>query len=156
MTLKQLNLVDPNIPGQDIDPNIPGHDIDPSIPGHDIDPNIPGHGPQTGRCVPTKDGNLTVCEIYSWCPVEDDHLLLGTDKPLISGSEHHTVLIKNSIKFSYFGEQFHRNNMPDNICVFNFTDQSSWQCNIFKLGRNTDIVIITTIIIQILVSLLLL
>ena len=113
----------------------------PDIRIQDIDPNIPGHGPQTGQCVPTEDGNHTVCEIYSWCPVEDDHLLLGTEKPLISGSENHTVLIKNSIKFSYFGEQFHRNNMPDNICVFNFTDLNTRRCNIFKLGGNTDVII---------------
>ena len=98
-----------------------------------------GHGPQTGHCIPTdkpiKYGNISVCEIQSWCPVEDDRLLLGKDKPLITGSEHHTVFIKNSIKFSYFGERFHRNNMPNHVCLYNFTDPDTWLCNIFKLGK---------------------
>ena len=99
-----------------------------------------GHGPQTGLCIPTdkpdKYGNISVCEIRSWCPVEDDQLLLGKERPLITGSEHHTVFIKNSIRFSYFGEQFHRNNMPDSVCLYNFSDPDTWLCNIFKLGNN--------------------
>ena len=52
---------------------------------------VPGHGPQTGRCVPSdrhqdrwpdlketsdftssSSYSLSVCEIQSWCPVEDD------------------------------------------------------------------------------------
>jgi len=66
--------------------------------------------------------------------VEDDQLVLGKKRPLITGSEHHTVFIKNSIKFSYFGEKFHRNNMPANICVYNFSDPRTNQCNIFRLG----------------------
>jgi len=101
---------------------------------------IKSHGPQTGRCIltdkPLKYGNITVCEIQSWCPVEDDQLLLGKERPLITGSEHHTVFIKNSIKFSYFGEQYHRNNMPNNrVCLYKFSDPDTWLCNIFKLGE---------------------
>ena len=34
-------------------------------------------------------------------------------RPLITGSEAHTAFIKNSIRFSHFGDTFHRNNMPD-------------------------------------------
>ena len=67
--------------------------------------------------------------------MEDDHLILGRDRPLISGSEHHTVFIKNSVKFSYFGERFHRNNMPNRFCNYEFTDPDTRLCNIFKLGR---------------------
>jgi len=99
---------------------------------------VKSHGPQTGRCIPTdkphKYGNITVCEIQSWCPVEDDRLVLGKDRPLITGSENHTVFIKNSIRFSYFGERFHRNNMASHVCLYNFTDPTTWLCNIFKLG----------------------
>ena len=58
-----------------------------------------GHGPQTGLCVASDrfDG-VNVCEISSWCPVEDDHLVLGKSRPLITGSDQHTVFIKNSIR----------------------------------------------------------
>ena len=107
---------------------------------------LSGHGPQTGRCVPTdkpdKYGMMTnVCEIQSWCPVENDQLLLGQKRPLITGSEEHTVFIKNSIKFSYFGDEYHRNNMPDKLCLYNFNDSLTWQCNIFKLGTGVVIII---------------
>jgi len=108
-----------------------------TMTSHDCQPHRrvrKSHGPQTGLCVPSNHGNKTVCQIRSWCPVEDDHLLLGNARPLITGSEHHTVFIKNSIKFSYFGERFHRNNMPGKICLFNFTDTNTSQCNIFRLG----------------------
>ena len=94
--------------------------------------NATGHGPQTGRCVPNdksdRYGNITVCEIQSWydhhfahydddeddvdddddddvrCPVEDDRLLLGKVRPLITGSENHTAFIKvcNKIRFTLF------------------------------------------------------
>jgi len=50
------------------------------------------------------------------------------------GSENHTVFIKNSIRFSYFGDHFHRNNVPKNLCLFNFMDRTNSMCNIFRLG----------------------
>ena len=42
-----------------------------------------GHGPVTGRCVATDRARLaargvTVCEIQSWCPVEDDRIVKGS------------------------------------------------------------------------------
>lgn len=42
----------------------------------------PGHGPTTGRCVLSDRPHLanqgvTVCEIKSWCPTEDDRLVKG-------------------------------------------------------------------------------
>ena len=100
-----------------------------------------GHGPVTGRCVATDRARLaargvTVCEIQSWCPVEDDRLTLGLTRPLISGSDKHTVYIKNSIRFSYFGDAYHRNNLPAGICNYVFDKPSSWLCNIFKLGTS--------------------
>ena len=41
-----------------------------------------GHGPTTGRCVLSDRPHLakqgvTVCEIKSWCPTEDDRLVKG-------------------------------------------------------------------------------
>ena len=72
--------------------------------------------------------------------MENDQLVLGKERPLITGSEDHTVFIKNSIKFSYFGDEFHRNNMPDRICLYNFSDPESRLCNIFKLGRIQNLI----------------
>ena len=59
---------------------------------------VPGHGPQTGRCVPSdrhqdrwpdlketsdftssSSYSLSVCEIQSWCPVEDDRCEIDWD-----------------------------------------------------------------------------
>ena len=92
----------------------------------------------------------TVGLTFDRCPVEDDRLVLGKERPLITGSENHTVFIKvwkfnfhqlhpalqNSIRFSYFGDHFHRNNIPKgrHICFYNFNDPESWLCNIFRLG----------------------
>ena len=76
-----------------------------------------------------------MCEIQSWCPVEDDRLILGRSRPLISGSDEHTVYIKNSIRFSYFGDTYHRNNLPAGICKYRFDQPATWLCNIFRLGR---------------------
>ena len=41
-----------------------------------------GHGPTTGRCILSDRPHLaqlgvTVCEIKSWCPTEDDRLVKG-------------------------------------------------------------------------------
>ena len=43
---------------------------------------VAGHGPVTGRCVLTDRPLLaargvTVCQIQSWCPVEDDRIVKG-------------------------------------------------------------------------------
>ena len=62
-------------------------------------------------------------------------LILGKRRPLITGSEKHTVYIKNSIRFSYFGDIYHRNNLPHGICRYDFQDRATWLCNIFKLGE---------------------
>ena len=44
-----------------------------------------GHGPTTGRCVLSDrphllDRGVTVCEIQSWCPTEDDRLVKGKQR----------------------------------------------------------------------------
>ena len=33
-----------------------------------------------------------------------------------------------------FLHSYHRNNMPEKVCVYNFSDSDTWMCNIFKLG----------------------
>ena len=74
-------------------------------------------------------------------------LILGGRRPLITGSEFHTVYIKNSIRFSYFGDKYHRNNLPNGICRYDFTNKTTWLCNIFRLGKHYSSVPLIVIII---------
>ena len=53
---------------------------------------VSGHGPCTGKCVKSdrlgssKHQNVPyVCEIQSWCPVEDDRLVLGKERSVFNG-----------------------------------------------------------------------
>ena len=82
-------------------------------------------GEATGNCIPSdRKENTYVCEISSWCPVEIDRLPLDKeDGPLIPGAETYTVFIKNSISFTRFGEHYHRNNMPQGICIYEPDDE---------------------------------
>ena len=46
---------------------------------------------------------------------------------------------KSSLPYRYFTKyhfifSYHRNNMPERVCVYNFSDSATWMCNIFKLG----------------------
>ena len=116
----------------------------------------------------------------------------GSSEALISGSDNHTVFIKNSIRnncqncahcsvlsvlfvatnislfvlhqflfslftrnnlqhtesdsflrFSYFGDQYHRNNLINNtVCTYKLEDPDTWLCNIFRLGESGDVIII--------------
>ena len=85
---------------------------------------IKSHGEATGNCIESdRRENTLVCEIASWCPVEIDELPLSkSDGPLIPGAEDYTVFIKNSISFTRFGEDYHRNNMPQGICIYDHQD----------------------------------
>ena len=84
-------------------------------------------GVNTGECVPASpDSDEMTCEIYSWCPLEYDHLRLviililcvnnhvdilklflkylwnRTKYPFLAEAVNFTVLIKNSIAFPKF------------------------------------------------------
>lgn len=95
------------------------------IKGH-VGNMVKSHGETTGRCIESdRAENTLVCEISSWCPVEVDILPLAKeDGPLIPGAESYTVFIKNSISFTRFGDHYHRNNMPQGICVYEHDDPS--------------------------------
>lgn len=97
---------------------------------------VKSHGEATGNCILSdRVPNTFVCEISSWCPVEIDRLPLDReDGPLIPGAESYTVFIKNSISFTRFGEDYHRNNMPRGICIYEHDDEDKRQCPIFRLG----------------------
>ena len=91
--------------------------------------NIKSHGETTGNCIQSdRKDNVFVCEIDSWCPVEIDQLPLDkAEGPLIPGAEDYTVFIKNSISFTRFGQDYHKNNMPQGICIYEPNDPG--KCN---------------------------
>ena len=40
------------------------------------------------------------------------------------------------VRFSYFGDQYHRNNLINNtVCAYQLDNSDTWLCNIFRLGR---------------------
>ena len=99
--------------------------------------NHKSHGKETGKCIKsdrTKNEILSTCEIKGWCPVELDVLPM-IDQPLLQGTKDFTVLIKNSISFPWFDRHsYRRDNMPNGICVFQPSKESTWFCPIFRLG----------------------
>ncbi|BFZ05471.1 hypothetical protein BsWGS_08509 [Bradybaena similaris] len=96
-----------------------------------------GNGPVTGRCVPSSiRGQPNVCEIFGWCPVEDDNL----DQVMaLYDILNFTVFIKNNIEFPKFGVS--KRNILDiyhsdselSDCLWNDNDERSKFCPIFLL-----------------------
>ncbi|XP_051521647.1 P2X purinoceptor 1-like isoform X2 [Myxocyprinus asiaticus] len=85
----------------------------------------------TGKCV----NSTSTCEIYSWCPVEDDRQI--PDPPILRTAENYTLFIKNSITFRQF--KVVRSNLVESVnqsyisrCLYNPTDDPL--CPIFRLG----------------------
>ena len=99
--------------------------------------NHNSHGKETGKCVKSdkaKNKNLSTCEIIGWCPVELDVLPM-VDRPLLQETQDFTVLIKNSVSFPWFDKHnYRRDNMPNGICMFQPSNESTWLCPIFRLG----------------------
>ncbi|XP_059406666.1 P2X purinoceptor 1-like isoform X4 [Carassius carassius] len=90
-----------------------------------------GNGHMTGRCI----SNTSTCEIYSWCPVEDDRQI--PDPPVLLTSENYTLFIKNSITFRQFNVV--RSNLVEsvnqsyiNTCLYH--PKTDPLCPIFRLG----------------------
>uniref|UniRef100_A0A803TCI5 P2X purinoceptor n=1 Tax=Anolis carolinensis TaxID=28377 RepID=A0A803TCI5_ANOCA len=59
------------------------------------------NGVQTGRCVPyPKDTTIKTCEVFAWCPVENDEKV---PKPaFLKDAENFTLLVKNNIWYPKF------------------------------------------------------
>ena len=98
--------------------------------------NYKSHGPETGNCVKSDrgHGDVYVCEIRAWCPIELDVLPMPNE-PLLKNTEKFTVLLKNSISFPWFGADiYRRNNMPNGICKYHPNDPDTHYCPIFQLG----------------------
>ncbi|KAK2912051.1 hypothetical protein Q8A67_004184 [Cirrhinus molitorella] len=85
----------------------------------------------TGKCI----NETSTCEIYSWCPVEDDRQI--PDPPILLTAENYTLFIKNSITFRQFDVV--RSNLVEsvnqsyiNTCLFH--PKTDPLCPIFRLG----------------------
>ncbi|XP_078277765.1 P2X purinoceptor 4a isoform X2 [Rhinoraja longicauda] len=89
------------------------------------------NGILTGKC----NKHVTTCEMYGWCPVEDDSVI---PKPaILEKAENFTVLIKNSITFPKF--QFSKRNILSSVNksylkVCRFHPKIDPFCPIFTLG----------------------
>ncbi|CAH8838279.1 unnamed protein product [Trichobilharzia szidati] len=96
-----------------------------------------GSGIQTGRCVnSTRQANLSVCEIYGWCPTEYD---IVPRPHLLGSAENFTVMIKNNIEFPRF--RVKRRNILSwmsrlflKTCLYDPNDEKLKYCPIFRLG----------------------
>ncbi|XP_030075323.1 P2X purinoceptor 4 [Microcaecilia unicolor] len=93
------------------------------------------NGFQTGKCVAFDNSSEKTCQVFAWCPVEND---TAVPKPaFLKDAENFTVLIKNNIWYPKFN--FSKRNILSNVstaylkqCVYNrFTDPF---CPIFRLG----------------------
>ncbi|XP_078535815.1 P2X purinoceptor 1 isoform X2 [Lissotriton helveticus] len=95
-----------------------------------------GQGVMTGRCIPYNNNNNTkTCEVYAWCPVENDTYV---PKPaLLLNAENFTLLIKNSISFPEFNVT--RRNLVESVtnqylqtCLYH--TKTDPLCPVFNLG----------------------
>lgn len=85
------------------------HEDKDCIPGHSV---YKGNGVFTGKCHQSKLANVSsTCEIYAWCPVENDVDPLLGYKALLAGTQNFTVLVKNYVAFPLFNIK--RRNIPE-------------------------------------------
>ncbi|XP_071945426.1 P2X purinoceptor 4-like isoform X2 [Antedon mediterranea] len=96
-----------------------------------------GNGDFTGKCVVYDNRtNETTCEVYSWCPVEDDSLP-RTNNPVIPEAEFFTVLIRNSIAFPRFN--FNKRNILEERFNCRYDPVKDRFCPIFEIGTILNI-----------------
>ncbi|KAM4710546.1 P2X purinoceptor 2 isoform 2-T2 [Discoglossus pictus] len=95
------------------------------------DMHLLGNGEQTGRCVNASRGSLKVCEIFAWCPLEDEYV---TSESLQQFVPNFTILIKNNIHFPRFG--FSKGNVEEDTFKksCNYHPSLSPLCPIFTVG----------------------
>ncbi|KAM9320056.1 P2X purinoceptor 1 [Gastrophryne carolinensis] len=88
-------------------------------------------GVLTGNC----NNQTQSCEVYAWCPVENDHHI--PNPPLLLAAENFTLFIKNSISFPRF--RVNRQNLVESVnssylkkCTFDKVKDPL--CPVFRLG----------------------
>lgn len=98
-----------------------------------------GNGVNTGKCILSDDGHPGTCEIYSWCPLENDTLPLGKHQFLFPMVENYTLLIKNDVTFDRFDVR--RRNIQNWVskrflqtCTYDREHPEYRYCPIFKLS----------------------
>ncbi|VDN97054.1 unnamed protein product [Rodentolepis nana] len=65
--------------------------------------SISESGVRTGKCIDYIEG-VGVCEIYGWCPVENDEIVIDYDlNKRFEMISNYTVYLKNDIEFPNFG-----------------------------------------------------
>ncbi|CAI9740575.1 P2X purinoceptor 4-like isoform X1 [Octopus vulgaris] len=93
-----------------------------------------GDGFRTGLCVNSSQNGTKVCEIYAWCPFENDTL----SEPLLKSAANFTIFIKNNVHFPKFNVS--RVNVDSNMsknCTYDPHTLKS--CPIFRMSTITDI-----------------
>ncbi|TPP63839.1 P2X purinoceptor 4 [Fasciola gigantica] len=98
-----------------------------------------GNGVHTGHCLLEPGKPEGVCEIHSWCPLENDSLPLGPKTYMFPMVQNYTLLIKNDITFEKFG--VHRRNILPwsskrflRSCTYDKNHEEYKYCPIFKLS----------------------
>ncbi|CAH8627445.1 unnamed protein product [Dicrocoelium dendriticum] len=98
-----------------------------------------GNGVNTGKCIPSNTEGSRTCEIYSWCPLENDTLPLGDYHFLFPMVENYTLLIKNDVTFDRFDVR--RRNIQQWVskrflqtCTYDREHPEYRYCPIFKLS----------------------
>ncbi|THD24912.1 P2X purinoceptor [Fasciola hepatica] len=101
--------------------------------------NRVGNGIPTGRCVLAPGASHGQCEILSWCPLENDTLPFGVDRPTFPMVQNYTLLIKNDIIFEKF--KVRRRNIQEwaskrflGTCLYDRNHEEYKYCPIFKLS----------------------
>ncbi|CAL8070149.1 unnamed protein product [Calicophoron daubneyi] len=98
-----------------------------------------GNGAHTGKCIREPNEPRGSCEIYSWCPLENDTLPAGKHRYMFPMVENYTLLIKNDVIFKKF--HVHRRNIQEwaskrflSTCRYNKSHPEYKYCPIFNFS----------------------
>nr|CDS27370.1 p2X purinoceptor 4 [Hymenolepis microstoma] len=101
--------------------------------------SIAESGVRTGKCIDYING-VGVCEIYGWCPVENDEIVIDYDlNKRFEMISNYTVYIKNDIEFPNFGVKRKNrdawtSDKPLGSCRYNPSHPVDKYCPIFKFS----------------------